>query len=130
MEDSAQPMLLLVIADSLEFLEAFCKERRNGHLYSLLLFYFFCCNSRIAFLMMPGLKVLSTSIMYCLFGMEFGMYFRIISVFGCFAIKPQIYLVLNSLNLGTLYTLCTLDSGSRNLSSAITSETNLVVISF
>jgi hypothetical protein len=38
MEDSAQPMLLLVIADSLEFLEAFCKERRNWYLYRLLRF--------------------------------------------------------------------------------------------
>ena len=36
MEDSAQPVLLLVPADSFEFLEAFCKERRNGDLHSLL----------------------------------------------------------------------------------------------
>ena len=36
MEDSTQPVLLLVTADSFEFLEAFCKERRNGDLHSLL----------------------------------------------------------------------------------------------
>ncbi len=36
MKDSAQAMLLLVIADCLEFLEAFCKERRYGHLHSLI----------------------------------------------------------------------------------------------
>ena len=41
MEDSAQPVLLLVIADSLEFLEGFCKERRNGDLLSLLHLHLF-----------------------------------------------------------------------------------------
>ena len=39
MENSVQSMLFQVIADSFEILEAFCKERRNGNLQSLLRLY-------------------------------------------------------------------------------------------
>jgi hypothetical protein len=61
-------------------------------------FTLFAYNSRIAFLMMPGLKVFITSIMYCLFGIESGMYCRIILELGWLAIYFQTCLVESSKN--------------------------------
>jgi len=92
--------------------------------------------------MMPGLRVFITSIIYCLLGIESGMYIMITFAFGWFWMYCQTFFLQSSLNLldsyetnwikayGTLYILCTLSSGSRNFFSDITSETNLEVISF
>ena len=100
---------------------------------------FFFYRSSTACLMIPGLRVLTTSIMYYLLGIESGMYLRTSSLFGCCMMLYQTLIALKSLYLlankkgmrndyGTSQTLYTWDQSNKNFFSWITSEIHFVVI--